>query len=174
MNCDQADDLTKDYTILSPNTICADYLTDEGIIECYASSELMIANYAVSMQVTFYHYDGVQTATNIYSGVNLNVISFINTPPVFQQDIDEDKIYIRENEEELYYLPEVNEKDPNQEAKVISSDAPPFVQIFQTYLKISPIQGSLGIYSFTISVVDNYEDPETTDYLLFIEVREGS
>jgi len=49
MNCDQADDLTKDYTILSPNTICADYLTDEGIIECYASSELMIANYAVSM-----------------------------------------------------------------------------------------------------------------------------
>jgi len=30
----------------------------------------------------------------------------------------------------------------------------------------------LGIYKFTISVVDNYKEPKATDYLLYIEVRE--
>jgi len=88
-------------------------LPDEGVIECYTNSELMIDVYSVNIKVTFYHYDRIQTKEKVYKGINLNVIAFINSPPVFQQDIDEDKIFVRENEVELYYLPEVNEKDPN-------------------------------------------------------------
>lgn len=126
LDCFESLESTYQYSLITPD-FCSDYLNDQAVIECYTDGEDMIDSYTVTMMITHFHPDGVQTLKNTYTGLNLEVIAFINTKPVFQIDIDEETIYVREEEETLYYFPDILEKDPDQDASPFSSDAPPFV-----------------------------------------------
>lgn len=50
--------------------------------------------------------------------MNLEITAFVNTPPVFQQDIDGEEITVQEETDYVYFFPSIFDPDSEQETVV--------------------------------------------------------